>query len=132
MKGDTGLATLKPLIGKYPQDGGNFLQEGILADRLKALLGERYDTLVKNMGTVGPLTKEGGRLSLIGNRPHEGGKEAAAIVIDTMRDGLRVWLLTDGQQYVFTDLKNHTIPWTPEVQKVIANAAEMPATAASK
>ena len=121
--GEPSLATLKPFIGKYPQDGTDYLRDGILAERLKKLMGDRYDTLMKNLGTGGPLNKEGGRWSYIGNRQHAGGKEAAAVVIDPARNGLRVWLLTNGQQTIFTDAGDYVIPWTHNVQTMIANAS---------
>ena len=125
--GEASLSTLQPFLGKYPQDGTNYLKEGILAERLKKLMGERYDTLIRNLETVGPLQKEGGRWSLTGNRQHEGGKEAAAVVIDPGRNGLRVWLWSEGKSTVYTDLgEGYVIPWTPEVKKVIANAEGAP------
>ncbi|QNP48158.1 hypothetical protein [Diaphorobacter aerolatus] len=125
--GEPVLSTLQPFLGKYPQDGTNFLKEGILAQRLKKLLGAQYDTLMNNLETVGPLKKEGGRWSVVGNRQHAGGKEAAAVVIDPGRNGLRVWLLSGGKESVFTDLgEEHVIPWTPEVKKFMANAQVVP------
>ena len=119
---DASLATLAPMLGKYPQDGTDFLRKGVLADRLKLMMGNRFDMLVKNMGTVGPLTKEGEVWSLVGNRPHAGGSDAGAIVIDPARNGVRVWLFGRGAQSAFTDLAEGNIPWTESVQKTIDNA----------
>ncbi|QIL79000.1 hypothetical protein G7047_02995 [Diaphorobacter sp. HDW4A] len=121
--GEATLDSLRSYLGKYPNDGKDYLRQGILAERLKKLLGDRYDTVIKNLETVGPLTKEGGRWSIVGNRQHQGGKEAAAVVIDPGRNGLRVWLLSNGRQMTFTDLgEGHIIPWTPNVKNVMANA----------
>lgn len=110
------------MLGKYPQDGAKYLEQGVLAERLKALLGRRYDVLLQNLQTVGPLTKEGELWSITGNRQHEGGAEAAAVVIDPARNAIRVWLLNRGTQTVFTDLAQGEIPWPESVSKSIANA----------
>ncbi|MBF5006608.1 hypothetical protein [Diaphorobacter caeni] len=121
--GEAALDSLRPFLGKNPNEGTDYLRQGILAERMKKLLGDRYDAVLKNLETVGPLTKEGGRWSIVGNRQHQGGKEVAAVVIDPGRNGLRVWLLSNGQQTTYTDLgEGHVIPWTPDVKKVMANA----------
>lgn len=119
--GETALASLEPLLGKYPQDQVRFLETGVLAQRLQALMGDQYATLVKNLGTVGPLSREGEVWSIIGNRPHEGGSEGGAVVIDPVRNAVRVWLLHDGTQSEFTDLASGDIPWPPDVKKTMAN-----------
>ena len=120
--GEAELQSLVSLLGKYPQDGTKYLEQGVLAERLKALLGRRYDALLLNLQTVSPLNKEGELWSITGNRQHEGGTEAAAVVIDPARNAIRVWLLNRGTQTVYTDLPQGDIPWTESVNKLIANA----------
>ena len=122
--GEPGLDILQQYVGKYPQDAGNYLVKGPLASRLKSLLGREYATLLRNLGTSGPLTQEGELLSLVGLRPHEGGSEAAAMVLDPARNGLRVWLLHAGQTTVYTDVDGPEIAWPPEVQNTMA--AQLP------
>ncbi|WP_051303647.1 hypothetical protein [Comamonas composti] len=119
--GSAQLASLEQYLGKYPNMGVNFLEEGVLADRLKALMGADYETLVRNMGTVGPLTQDGKVWSLVGLRPHDGGSEAAAVVIDPERNGLRVWLLTAGTQTDYSDVQAPDIAWPQDVQAGISN-----------
>lgn len=115
--GEAGLDSLAEYVGKYPYDGINYLEQSVLADRLKALLGASYPTLLANMRTVGPLTREGDVWSIVGLRPHQGGEEMGAIVIDPARNALRVWLLTDGKQSDFTDANAPDIAWPAQVQK---------------
>lgn len=115
--GEAGLDSLAEYLGKYPYDSTNYLEQGVLADRLKALLGPRYPTLLINMRTVGALTKEGDVWSIVGLRPHQGGEEMGAVVIDPARNALRVWLLNDGQQSDFSDAAGADIAWPDQVRK---------------
>lgn len=126
--GEPGLDSLAEYVGKYPYDGINYLEQSVLADRLKALLGSRYPTLLSNMRTVGPLTREGDVWSIVGLRPHQGGEEMGAIVIDPARNALRVWLLNDGRQDDFTDAADADIPWPEQVKKTLANIEARPAS----
>ena len=115
------LSSLADSVGKYPYDGDNYLEQGVLAARLRALLGERYPVLLANMRTVAPLTAAGGLWFITGNRPHEGGVEAGAVVIDPRANSLRVWLLNAGQAEEFIDPPAAVIPWPKDVQTLIEN-----------
>ncbi|MEX8193186.1 hypothetical protein [Comamonas guangdongensis] len=120
-EGEESLDSLKPLEGKYRWDGVDYLQQGVLAGRLKALVGVQYDTLLKNLQTLGPLEPAAGLLYVMGNRQHQGGEEMAAVVIDPVRNGLRVWLLSEGKQTVFTDVDGAEIPWPSDVETMFRN-----------
>ena len=122
------LASLKSFEGKYRWDGVDYLKQGVLAQRLKALTGSQYETLLKNLQTVGPLEAEDGMLRISGNRQHMGGEEVAAVVIDPARNGLRVWLLSEGKHQVFTDVEGADIPWPSGVQAMIKNVLQAPAS----
>ena len=115
------LASLADSVGKYPYDADNYLEQGVLAARLRALLGAEYPALLANMRTVSPLTAADGLWFITGNRPHEGGVEAAAVVINPHRNALRVWLLNAGQSQEFIDPPAAQIPWPREVQTLINN-----------
>ncbi|RGE44745.1 hypothetical protein DZC30_12800 [Comamonas testosteroni] len=117
--GEESLSSLKALEGKYRWDGVDYLKTGVLAERLKALTGSDYATILQNLDTVGPLSADGGRLMVYGNRRHMGGEESAAIVIDTERNGLRVLLLSGGQLTDFTDVAGAEISWPESVQSLI-------------
>jgi hypothetical protein len=106
--GEPGLDSLAEYVGKYPYDGTN------------------YPTLLSNMRTVGPLTKEGDVWSIVGLRPHQGGEEMGAIVIDPARNALRVWLLTGGKQSDFSDAAGADIAWPEQVNKTMANIEAKP------
>lgn len=115
------LATLAPSVGQYPYDADNYLEQGVLAARLRALLGAEYPVLLANMRTVSPLTAAGGLWFITGNRPHEGGVEAAAVVIDPRQNALRVWLINAGASQEFIDPPAAQIPWPKDVQTLIQN-----------
>ncbi|MET1117133.1 MAG: hypothetical protein ABWY08_19575 [Comamonas sp.] len=115
------LASLAGSVGKYPYDADNYLEQGVLAARLRALMGEEYPLLLANMRTVSPLTAADGLWYITGNRPHEGGVESAAVVIDPRQNALRVWLLNAGQAQEFIDPPTAQVPWPRDVQTLIRN-----------
>ena len=119
--GEESLASLKSMEGKYRWDGVDYLKTGVLAERLKALTGQYYETVLKNLETVGPLETQENMLTVFGNRQRMGGEESAGVVIDPARNGLRIWLLTEGKQIVFTDVDGADIPWPQDMQTLIAN-----------
>lgn len=100
----TTWAGLQAQVGRYPAEGNDYLRAGPLAQRLRGLLGPvNYPVLLDNLGVSGPLRQEGGMLYITGNRPHEGGTEAAAVVIHPAHDAVRVWLLTGGEEWEVQD-----------------------------
>lgn len=125
-EGEQGLDSLKLLEGKYRWDGVDYVKDGVLAERLKTLMGQQYDTLLKNLQTLGPLEPVSGLLYVMGNRQHQGGEEMAAVAIDPVRNGLRVWLLSEGKQTVFTDVEGAEIPWPSAVLTMFSNLAVQP------
>ncbi|WEE76193.1 hypothetical protein LZ683_18840 [Comamonas testosteroni] len=119
--GEPSLDSLRPLQGKYRWDGVDYVKDGVLAQRLKTLMGHQYDTLLKNLQALGPLEPSADLLYVMGNRQHQGGEEMAAVVIDPVRNGLRVWLLSEGRQTVFTDVDGADIPWPSAVENMLRN-----------
>ncbi len=96
--------SLQAQVGHYPTEGADYLRTGPLADRLRGLLGAtNYPVLLDNLGVSSPLQQEGAMLYITGNRPHQGGTEAAAVVIHPGKDAVRVWLLTGGEEWDVQD-----------------------------
>lgn len=116
------LGSLKQYVGTYPSDSNvSFLEQGVLAERLKQLLGKDYATLLSNLRTVSPLTEDAGRWFITGNRPHEGGTEAAAVVVDAPKNAVRVWMLHEGKTTEYQDPHGADIPWPRDVQTMLNN-----------
>lgn len=116
------LGELRPYVGTHPSDSNmSFLEQGVLAERLKQMLGKDYATLLSNLRAVGPLTEDAGRWFITGNRPHEGGKEAAAVLIDAPQNAIRVWMLHEGKVKEYQDPPKANMPWPSDVQTMVDN-----------
>lgn len=119
------LAGLRPLVGSYPGERADYLRQGALAERLQRLLGDDYGVLLTNLGTSGPLVQEGDLLYITGNKPHEGGDEQAAVVVDPARNALRVWLVHAGQERDWRDPASITLDWPRDVRTMRSNRQEL-------
>lgn len=116
------LASLQQYVGTYPSDNqSSFLEQGVLAERLKQQLGADYANFLLNMRTVSPLTQDGTVWFITGNRPHEGGMEEAAVVIDAPHNAIRVWMLHEGKVKEWLDPAGAQVPWPQDVQTMIDN-----------
>lgn len=118
------LAVLRADVGRYPRDLDLFAREP-LAGRLQALLGERLPVLVENLGVQSPLLEEDGILYVTGNKPHGGGTDAAALVIDLRRDAVWVWLLVAGESEALLD-RDVEVELPADVRIVLENAEPAP------
>ncbi|MDR0261253.1 MAG: hypothetical protein LBI76_15745 [Comamonas sp.] len=120
------LESLRAQVGKYPSDAGaDFLHQGPLSQRLQALMGADYQVLLTNLGTSGPLTQQGDLLFVTGNKPHEGGDEQAAVVVDLAQNAVRVWLAHAGQEQDKSDPATATVAWPSDVQAMQSNHRDM-------
>lgn len=119
------LAGLRPLVGSYPGERADYLRQGALAQRLQRLLGDDYAVLLTNLGTSGPLVQEGDLLYITGNKPHEGGDEQAAVVVDPAQNALRVWLVHAGQERDWRDPASITLDWPRDVRTMRSNRQEL-------
>lgn len=115
------LAGLRPLVGSYPGERTDYLREGALAVRLQRLMGGDYAVLLANLGTSGPLVQDGSVLYITGNKPHEGGDEQAAVVVDTAQNALRVWLVHGGREQELRDPPALQVDWPADVLTLQAN-----------
>lgn len=117
------LVGLSRYVGKYPNDGVNFLATPPLSDRLEELLGDDFDKFQENMQTVGPLSEENGLLYITGNKDNDGGNNAAALVINPEQDTLFVWTLFDGVSSAVTEEEEGvTVPVPVDVQTMMENS----------
>jgi len=115
-------AGVQQQVGRYPSSGEDFLRTGPIARRLQGLLGPvNYPLFLQNMGTSGPLRQEGSLIYITGNRPHQGGQESAAMVLDPTRDVMRAWLQTGDEEWDVQDA-GPAVPLPAEVRQFIQNA----------
>lgn len=114
-------ASLEPLVGQYPSQSGLFENSAIVAP-LKTLLGDKYDTFKTNMGVQGPLTREGDILYVSGNKPHEGGSNAAYLLIDTRTKALEAGLWVNGKLTTYP-AGGTSIAKPKDIQTMLSNAA---------
>lgn len=125
---DVAWASLGPKVGQYPSQIGLFTKSAVVDD-LRALLGEaRLQTLQQNFETASPLQRDGTVLFTSGNRAHEGGSEAAYLLLDQAHKAIEVGLWTNGILSVYTTPGSH-IRKPADIQTMIANSAAPISTA---
>ncbi len=118
-KVESNLVYLRAQAGRYPRDIQLFATEPLHA-RLVALVGHRYDVMVENFGTQGPLSADGPVLYAIGNRPHAAGDEQAILLVDLDRDLVNVKVMDATEMQEFRE-RNEAVELPAEVQTAIAN-----------
>ena len=96
------LADLRRHLGQYPRDI-KLWSHPLLADRIRALLGDRHAAFLENIRVQGPLTEENGLLFVTGNKPHQGGVDMAAFIVDPVNDKIQIWLSTGGKAETFSE-----------------------------
>lgn len=112
---------LNTQIGKYPNETKLLEDSAITAD-LKTLLGDKFDVLTTNMQTQAPLQKDGPVLFTSGNKQHEGGVNAAYLLIDPASKALEVGLWEGGKLTTYKTAGSN-IAKPKDVQTLISNAA---------
>ncbi|MDN5835849.1 MAG: hypothetical protein L0H12_00695, partial [Nitrosospira sp.] len=75
-------SSLDALIGKYPRKSG-LLDNSVISDDLRKLLGPKFDVFKMNLETQAPLQRDKSVLFLYGNKDNQGGSDAAYLLIDT-------------------------------------------------
>lgn len=114
-------ASLQTAIGKYPSQSG-VLENSVLVAPLKTLLGDKFDAFKTNLQVESPLEQDGDILYLSGNKPHQGGSDAAYLLINPQSKALEVGLWQAGKLEVLktpdSDLRKPT-----DIQTMISNAA---------
>jgi hypothetical protein len=118
------LAPLRELVGAYPHQV-DLWDRPPLAERLRALLGPRFEAFLGNMDVVGPLREEDGVLYVTGNKQHQGGTDAAALVIDLRQDVIWAWLLVGGRPEAVAE-RDVELVVPEDVRMTIENAETLP------
>ena len=89
------------------------------ASRLYQLMGPTlYQTLLVNVQEPEPIGAEDGTIYVLGNRMLSAGTESAAVVVDTKRDVIYVWLKHEGETKEFIE-NGRTITLPAAVRKAI-------------
>lgn len=114
-------SALNAQVGKYPNETKLLEDSPITAD-LKALLGDKFDVLATNMQTQSPLEKDGAVLFTSGNKQHEGGVNAAYLLIDPATKALEVGLW-EGGKLTTHKTAGSNIAKPSDIQAMISNAA---------
>ncbi|WP_312219173.1 hypothetical protein [Brevundimonas sp.] len=113
-------SALNAQVGKYPNETKLLEDSAITAD-LKTLLGAKFDVLATNMQTQAPLQKDGPVLFTSGNKQHEGGVNAAYLLIDPAAKALEVGLWEGGKLTTYKT-PGSNIAKPKDVQTMISNA----------
>ncbi|GAA5785404.1 hypothetical protein [Chitiniphilus shinanonensis] len=110
---------LDDYVGQYPRDIGLFTELSPIMPELKKLLGAKLDTFRDHMGTQGPLSRDQ-VLFVTGNKPHQGGENAAYLLIDTAKRRLEVGLVEQGKLTVYAS-PGDALPRPKDVQTLLTN-----------
>lgn len=114
-------ASLQSYIDKYPAQSG-LLDNSIITAPLQNLLGSKHAIFIDNMKVQSPLSRDENVLYTSGNKPHQGGSDAAYLLIDTASRTLEVGLWEGGKLSTFP-AGVLTISKPADIQTMIANAA---------
>lgn len=90
---------LENKVGSYPAEIGLY-QTGAVAEALRQLLGSKFAVFQQNMQVSGPLSRDQ-LLFVSGNKPHEGGREMAYLLLDPPSRQLEVGLIEQGRLTVY-------------------------------
>lgn len=111
-------ALLKPLVGLNPNDVGLF-EQPLIKDRMKALLGDNYETTVSLLKTADKIQQEGPLFYMVSTyTPVPEMAEKAGFVWNSETNQMAVMLLTGGSPKIiseqFTDQAEKLVPSWPK------------------
>ncbi|MGH1520450.1 hypothetical protein [Chryseobacterium sp. JK1] len=90
--------------GKYPHDIKLF-EDKTISDRLKKLLGKKYDEMVKNFNVETPVTSENGIYKVTGCKQHDCPGYSTDIYYDAKDDNINVMIDQNGTLTDFSEKK---------------------------
>lgn len=120
---------LSSQVGKY-QNQIDLFEHGPISVELKKLLGDKLAVLKRNLEVAGPLQKAGDVYYLVGNAPHQGGRDQAYVLIDPAQQAVEVGLWQNGMLTTW-QTPGTTIGKPGDVRTMLRNAQELPAGSAS-
>lgn len=111
--------SLDGFVGKHPLESG-LLDRSAISGELRALLGDEFATLRANLETSSALQREGSTLFTSGNKAHEGGLNAAYLLIDQSAKAIEVGYWENGRLSV-SKTPGPDIAKPRDIQTIIAN-----------
>jgi len=121
-RGEFGRATLDELnrfAGSYPHIA-HLWNDPVLEKRLSSLLGATLPTFLENMKVQSPVMKDGGVFYVTGNKPHQGGADAAVFLADPATDTVEAIVFEKGSRRDFKE-GGRDVALPPEVVTIIGN-----------
>lgn len=100
--------------GQYPREFGLFEDEEIV-NRLKFLVGDRYDEMVANFNVETPVVTEDGIYKVTGCKQHECPNYHVTILFDAVNDNMNVLINQDGKIDGFGEKASITMTETLEL-----------------
>jgi hypothetical protein len=122
-------SSLDALVGRYPHEN-HVIDRSVITPALRALLGDKMAVLETNLEVAAPLQREGAVLFLSGNKAHEGGSDAAYLLIDPALNALEVGLWEHGRLTTYKT-RGSALAKPRDVQTMIANNEKPPGEGAS-
>ncbi len=113
-----GWQQLEKQVGKYPTETSLY-SKGMVAERLRALLGDKLSVFNANMQVSSPLQKDGVYYAS-GNKPHESGSEMAYLLLDPGSKEMEVGLVENGKLTVYRDGKTE-IARPQDIRNMLSN-----------
>lgn len=113
-------SSLDALVGRSPTESGLLDNSAVSAD-LARLLGDKLAVLKTNLQTASPLERQGQVIFTSGNKPHQGGSDAAYLLIDPAAKALEVGLWQRGKLSTYKT-PGSNIAKPKDIQTMIANS----------
>jgi uncharacterized membrane protein len=117
--GNAPLDELNRFAGTYPR-AVHLWGDPAIQKRLDALLGTAMPAFLENLKVQSALMKDGGIFYVTGNKPHEGGSDAAVFLADPTSDTIGVILFVKGVRRDFKE-GGRDVALPAEVVTAIAN-----------
>ncbi len=99
------LGDLAKYVGTYRYEP--ILDDPRVAAALSELLGDEVSHLIDNLQVRGPVNMYGPGLVLVGQKPHEGDRERATVVVDMYNGRVHALIFSEGTVTVYSMEKSY-------------------------